>query len=74
MKDSLRVFQTRKVIADGSDYYGPFTNKNTVNTLLQLIHTLFPIRISNYNLNENFINDKKNKISEGLNKNGHFIY
>ncbi len=69
-----RVFQTRKVIADGSDYYGPFTNKNTVNTLLQLIHTLFPIRISNYNLNENFINDKKNKLSlRVLNKNGHFI-
>ena len=46
-----RVFLTRKVINDGSDYFGPYTNIKTINTLLDLINNIYPIRKTNYNLN-----------------------
>src|SRR5690625_13600 len=39
-----RVFLTRKVIKDGSEYYGPYPNVRAVRILLELIHELFPLR------------------------------
>ena len=69
-----RIFLTRKVINDGSDYFGPYTNIKTINTLLDLINNIYPIRKTNYNLNERTINDPKIKLSlRVLEKNGHFI-
>ena len=69
-----RIFLTRKVINDGSDYYGPYTNIKTINTLLDLINNIYPIRKTNYNLNEKTINNSKIKLSlRVLEKNGHFI-
>ena len=69
-----RVFLTRKVINDGSDYFGPYTNIKTINTLLDLINNIYPIRKTNYNLNERTINDPQIKLSlRVLEKNGHFI-
>lgn len=43
-----RVFPTRRMIKDGSEYYGPFTSFKTVNTLLDLIKGLYPLRTCNY--------------------------
>ena len=40
-----RVFSTRKMIKDGSEYFGPYTNVKTVYTLLELINGLFPLEI-----------------------------
>ena len=57
-----RVFSTRKVIKDGSDYFGPFTNKKTVYTLLDLIRGLYPLRTCNYDLSEDKISNRKYKI------------
>ena len=69
-----RIFLTRKVINDGSDYFGPYTNIKTINTLLDLIDNIYPIRKTNYNLNERTINDPQIKLSlRVLEKNGHFI-
>jgi excinuclease ABC subunit C len=69
-----RLFITRKLIHDGSEYYGPYTSIKTINTLLDLIKNLFPIRTTNYNLSEKKINDKRNKLSLRLfRKNGHSI-
>ena len=69
-----RIFLTRKVIKDGSDYFGPYTNLKTINTLLDLINNIYPIRKTNYNLNERIINDPQIKLSlRVLEKNGHFI-
>ena len=69
-----RIFLTRKVINDGSDYFGPYTNIKTINTLLVLINNIYPIRKTNYNLNEKTINDSQIKLSlRVLEKNGHFI-
>ena len=69
-----RIFLTRKVINDGSSYYGPYTNIKTAYTLLELIDNLFPIRKSNYNFSEKIINDPKNTFYLNvLRKKGHFI-
>ncbi len=45
-----RIFPTRRMIKDGSEYYGPYTNFKTVNTILDLIAALYPLRTCNYDL------------------------
>ncbi|MFP3043353.1 excinuclease ABC subunit UvrC [Treponema primitia] len=39
-----RIFKTRHIIEDGSRYFGPFPNVQAVDTLLELIDKLFPLR------------------------------
>ncbi|MEC8221667.1 MAG: excinuclease ABC subunit UvrC [Bacteroidota bacterium] len=66
-----RVFLTRKVIRDGSDYFGPYTNVKVINKLLNVIKALYPIRSDNYNFTQKQINDKDNDIYlKCHNKNG----
>jgi len=43
-----RVFKTRQVIRDGSEYFGPFTSWMTVTTLLELFRKLYRLRTCNY--------------------------
>jgi excinuclease ABC subunit C len=57
-----RVFPTRKIIRDGSEYFGPYTNFKTVNTLLDLIKGLYPLRTCNYDLSEEKIQNGKYKL------------
>ena len=57
-----RVFFTRKVIRDGSDYFGPFTSVKTIRSLLDLIRNLYPLRTCNYDLNKEKIEAKKYKV------------
>ena len=57
-----RVFQTRRVIKDCSEYFGPYTSVKTVYTLLDLIKGLFPIRTCNYDLSEEKIKNQKFKV------------
>ena len=45
-----RIFPTRRMVKDGSEYYGPYTNFKTVNTILDLIAALYPLRTCNYDL------------------------
>tara|TARA_R110000868_G_scaffold28686_6_gene107310 strand:- start:3374 stop:5164 length:1791 start_codon:yes stop_codon:yes gene_type:complete len=45
-----RVFSTRRIIKDGSDYFGPYTSMKTVSTLLDLIKGLYHLRNCNYDL------------------------
>jgi len=47
-----RVFKTRQVVRDGSDYFGPFTSWITVSTLLELFKKLYKLRTCNYLLSE----------------------
>ena len=58
-----RVLFTRKIVKDGSEYYGPYTNYKTINILLDLINNLYPLRISNYNLSDKQINSDPDKLS-----------
>ncbi|PTX45171.1 excinuclease ABC subunit C [Christiangramia gaetbulicola] len=57
-----RVFPTRRLIKDGSEYYGPFTSFKTVNTLLDLIKGLYKLRTCNYDLAEDKIRNGKYKL------------
>ena len=57
-----RVFSTRRVIKDGSDYFGPYTSMKTVHTLLDLIKGLYPLRTCNYHLSEEKIEAGKYKV------------
>jgi len=57
-----RVFSTRRVIRDGSQYYGPYTNVKVLNTLLQLLKELYPIRNCNLDLSKQNIEKRKYKV------------
>ena len=57
-----RVFLTRNVYKDGSEYFGPYTSVRAVRALLSLIKELYPLRTCAYNLNEQNIESKKYKI------------
>lgn len=57
-----RVFSTRKLIKDGSEYYGPYTSMRTVHTLLDLIKGLYPLRNCNFDLSEEKIKAEKYKV------------
>jgi excinuclease ABC subunit C len=57
-----RIFPTRRVIKDGSEYFGPYTSMKTVKTLLGLIKGLYQLRTCNYHLSEPKIEAGKYKV------------
>ncbi|MEM9547432.1 MAG: excinuclease ABC subunit UvrC [Bacteroidota bacterium] len=57
-----RVFFTRRVIRDGSLYFGPYTSKFRTKILLEVIKRLFPLRTCTFNLSEGNINRGKFKV------------
>ncbi len=57
-----RVFLTRRVIKDGSEYYGPYTSVKTVHNLLDLIKQLYPLRTCNYDLSKPKVDSGKYKV------------
>ncbi len=57
-----RIFLTRKVIKDGSEYFGPYTSVRTVKALLDLIKELYLLRSCNYDLSEKNIENGKYKV------------
>lgn len=57
-----RVFLTRRVIKDGSEYIGPFTGVARVRDLLELIKNNIPLRTCNLNLSPANIAKGKYKV------------
>jgi excinuclease ABC subunit C len=57
-----RVFLTRKVIKDGSEYLGPYTSVNDVRNILSMLISIFPLRNCNLNLSEKAISEGKYKV------------
>ncbi len=57
-----RIFSTRRVIRDGSEYFGPYTNVRTIRTLLELIKGLYPLRTCNYDLSKPKVDAGKYKV------------
>ncbi|MBT8223562.1 MAG: excinuclease ABC subunit UvrC [Eudoraea sp.] len=57
-----RVFPTRNLIKDGSEYFGPYTSMKTVKTLLELIRSVYPLRTCNYDLSQEKIDAGKFKL------------
>ena len=57
-----RIFATRRMVKDGSEYFGPYTSFKTVSTILELIKELYPLRTCNYDLSQNNIESGKFKV------------
>jgi len=43
-EDFPRIFRTRRIIQDGSTYYGPYPSANTLDAYLDLVNRLYPLR------------------------------
>lgn len=47
-----RIFSTRRVVKDGSKYFGPYASVKMMHTLLDLIKDVYPLRTCNLNLEQ----------------------
>ncbi len=54
-----RIFLTRNVIKDGSEFYGPYTSVKMAKALLDLIKELYQLRSCNYDLSEKNVESNK---------------
>jgi excinuclease ABC subunit C len=57
-----KIFITRQLIKDGSEYFGPYTSPKTPRILLDLIKELYRVRSCNYDLSEAKIEANKYKV------------
>jgi len=57
-----RIFPTRHVLNDGSEYYGPYASVRMMNTLMDIIRKLYPLRTCKLNLSSNNIQKGKFKV------------
>jgi excinuclease ABC subunit C len=56
-----RIFLTRNIIKDGSEYYGPYTSVRTVRALLDLVKELYQLRTCNFFLSKKNVEAGKYK-------------
>ena len=61
-EDFPRVFSTRQIIRDGSEYFGPYPSGRTMHTVLDLIKKLYPMRTCNLALTDKNIQAGKFKV------------
>lgn len=61
-EDFPRIFSTRRVVKDGSKYFGPYASGRMMHTLLDLIKDVYPLRTCNLNLAPKLIEQKKYKV------------
>ena len=57
-----RVFQTRNIVRDGSQYYGPYPSVFTAKVMLQMLKELYPIRTCKYPLTPKSIAQGRYKV------------
>lgn len=57
-----RIFPTRQVVRDGSQYFGPYANVKVMYTMLDLVRKMYPLRTCRLNLSPENINAKKFKV------------
>ena len=57
-----RVFKTRRIVRNGSSYYGPYSHLPSMYAVLDLIKRLYPIRTCNLNLTPENIRSGKFKV------------
>ncbi|MBN2602180.1 MAG: excinuclease ABC subunit C, partial [Candidatus Marinimicrobia bacterium] len=57
-----RIFITRKIINDGSRYYGPYTDSRTIRDILRIIKKVFTVRNCQYRLDDETVSGKKVKL------------
>jgi len=57
-----RVFITRKIIRDGSRYFGPYTEAGNIRQLMTAVRRIFPVRTCQLRINEDSIRKKRHKV------------
>lgn len=57
-----RIFVTRKLIRDGSRYFGPYTDVQTLRNLMSAIRRMFTIRTCKLQIDESSIAGKKHRL------------
>ncbi|CAN5188739.1 excinuclease ABC subunit UvrC [soil metagenome] len=57
-----RIFSTRKVIRDGSQYFGPYVSGRVMHAILDLAKKMYPLRNCRFALTEKNIQAKKFKV------------
>jgi excinuclease ABC subunit C len=57
-----RVYQTRNLIKDGSQYFGPYSSVYTAKVMLQMLKELYPLRTCKYPLTPENIRQGKYKV------------
>ena len=57
-----RVYPTRRVIKDGSKYFGPYTDVKNMKTSLRMINEVFKIRSCKLDITQESIDKKKFKV------------
>lgn len=57
-----RIFQTRRVVKDGSEYFGPYASTYLVKIILEFFRQLYPLRNCSLNLSEKNIQNNKFKV------------
>lgn len=57
-----RIFSTRHIIKDGSQYFGPYASGKMMQTMLELIRQIYNFRTCKLNLSQNNIDAKKFKV------------
>jgi len=57
-----RIFPTRNLIKDGSEYYGPYASVKMMRTMLDMIRQLYPVRTCSLKLTQKNIEAGKFKV------------
>lgn len=57
-----RIFKTRNIVKDGSEYFGPYSSVYIANTFLELIREIYQIRTCNFFLSKDNIRQGKFKV------------
>ena len=57
-----RIFSTRNVVKDGSEYFGPYVSTKAIRVLLELINQLYKLRSCTFNLSAQNIDNQKFKV------------
>ncbi|MCT4622735.1 MAG: excinuclease ABC subunit UvrC [Schleiferiaceae bacterium] len=57
-----RVFVTRNLVKDGSEYFGPYTSVKMVRALMDMIRSLYKLRTCNLKLSKDGIQEGKFKV------------
>ena len=57
-----RIFKTRTINKKSGEYYGPYSFSYTVDTVLELIHKLYPIRTCAIPISSDSIEKKKTRV------------
>jgi len=57
-----RIFKTRNIFKNGAQYFGPYSSNYTINSILEIVHELYPIRTCRLPLTKENINAGKFKV------------